>query len=107
MDYQLRVVVVTPWRDGIQPSDRQAIKQHLLGLMLQAPKPVKVQLAAGLEEPPSPSCINPTPPTPPPPLQPPVGSTGLDLQHAQILSIFLSFLKTKKTTHFFFILQYV
>jgi exportin-2 (importin alpha re-exporter) len=35
---------------GIQPSDREAIKQHLLGLMLQAPKPVKVQLSAGLEE---------------------------------------------------------
>mmetsp|Transcript_114882 Transcript_114882/g.199027 ORF Transcript_114882/g.199027 Transcript_114882/m.199027 type:complete len:964 (+) Transcript_114882:72-2963(+) len=35
---------------GIQPGDRQAIKQHLLGLMLQAPKPIQVQLAAGLEE---------------------------------------------------------
>lgn len=35
---------------GIPPSDRQAIKQHLLSLMLQAPKQVQVQLAAGLEE---------------------------------------------------------
>lgn len=35
---------------GISASDRQAIKQHLLTLMLQAPKPVQVQLAAGLEE---------------------------------------------------------
>jgi len=35
---------------GVAPSDRQAIKQHLLSLMLQAPKLVQVQLAAGLEE---------------------------------------------------------
>lgn len=35
---------------GITPNDRQAIKQHLLSLMLQAPKPTQVQLAAGLEE---------------------------------------------------------
>lgn len=35
---------------GISDSDRQAIKQHLLTLMLQAPRPVQVQLAAGLEE---------------------------------------------------------
>lgn len=35
---------------GISASDRQAIKQHLLSLMLQAPKQVQVQLAAGLEE---------------------------------------------------------
>eukprot|EP00929_Paragymnodinium_shiwhaense_P111726 TRINITY_DN80014_c0_g1_i1.p1 TRINITY_DN80014_c0_g1~~TRINITY_DN80014_c0_g1_i1.p1 ORF type:complete len:959 (+),score=227.64 TRINITY_DN80014_c0_g1_i1:109-2985(+) len=35
---------------GISATDRQAIKQHLLSLMLQAPKPVQVQLAAGLEE---------------------------------------------------------
>mmetsp|Transcript_81971 Transcript_81971/g.171553 ORF Transcript_81971/g.171553 Transcript_81971/m.171553 type:complete len:967 (+) Transcript_81971:128-3028(+) len=35
---------------GVPPSDRQAIKQHLLGLMLQTPKPVQVMLAAGLEE---------------------------------------------------------
>jgi len=35
---------------GIAESDRQAIKQHLLTLMLQAPKAMQVQLAAGLEE---------------------------------------------------------
>lgn len=35
---------------GISVSDRQAIKQHLLSLMLQAPKAIQVQLAAGLEE---------------------------------------------------------
>mmetsp|Transcript_55561 Transcript_55561/g.157796 ORF Transcript_55561/g.157796 Transcript_55561/m.157796 type:complete len:967 (-) Transcript_55561:328-3228(-) len=35
---------------GISASDRQAIKQHLLTLMLQAPTQVQVQLAAGLEE---------------------------------------------------------
>eukprot|EP00933_Yihiella_yeosuensis_P027476 TRINITY_DN21379_c0_g1_i1.p1 TRINITY_DN21379_c0_g1~~TRINITY_DN21379_c0_g1_i1.p1 ORF type:complete len:966 (+),score=204.50 TRINITY_DN21379_c0_g1_i1:60-2957(+) len=35
---------------GISESDRQAIKQHLLSLMLQASKQVQVQLAAGLEE---------------------------------------------------------
>ncbi|CAK0906636.1 unnamed protein product [Prorocentrum cordatum] len=35
---------------GVSASDRQAIKQHLLSLMLQAPKPVQVQLSAGLEE---------------------------------------------------------
>jgi len=35
---------------GIAVSDRQAIKQHLLSLMLQAPKQVQVQLAAALEE---------------------------------------------------------
>ncbi|CAE7020114.1 Cse1 [Symbiodinium sp. KB8] len=35
---------------GISASDRQAIKQHILSLMLQAPKQVQVQLSAGLEE---------------------------------------------------------
>jgi len=35
---------------GIAPADREAIKQHLLSLMLQAPKPIQVQLAAGVEE---------------------------------------------------------
>lgn len=35
---------------GIAAADRQAIKQHLLTLMLQAPKPIQVQLAAGVEE---------------------------------------------------------
>lgn len=35
---------------GVSASDRQAVKQHLLMLMLQAPKQVQVQLAAGLEE---------------------------------------------------------
>ncbi|CAE7659585.1 cse1l [Symbiodinium pilosum] len=35
---------------GIAASDRQAIKQHILSLMLQAPKQVQVQLSAGLEE---------------------------------------------------------
>lgn len=35
---------------GIPQADRDAIKQHLLSLMLQAPKPIQVQLAAGLEE---------------------------------------------------------
>lgn len=35
---------------GISSSDRQAIKQHILSLMLQAPKQVQVQLSAGLEE---------------------------------------------------------
>ncbi|CAE7469287.1 cse1l [Symbiodinium natans] len=35
---------------GISTSDRQAIKQHILSLMLQAPKQVQVQLSAGLEE---------------------------------------------------------
>jgi len=35
---------------GISAPDRQAIKQHLLSLMLQAPKQIQVQLAAGLEE---------------------------------------------------------
>eukprot|EP00446_Apocalathium_sp_SHHI-4_P008304 CAMPEP_0177163592 /NCGR_PEP_ID=MMETSP0367-20130122/6494_1 /TAXON_ID=447022 ORGANISM="Scrippsiella hangoei-like, Strain SHHI-4" /NCGR_SAMPLE_ID=MMETSP0367 /ASSEMBLY_ACC=CAM_ASM_000362 /LENGTH=1049 /DNA_ID=CAMNT_0018609427 /DNA_START=1 /DNA_END=3147 /DNA_ORIENTATION=+ len=34
----------------ISPADRQAIKQHLLSLMLQAPKTVQVMLAAALEE---------------------------------------------------------
>jgi exportin-2 (importin alpha re-exporter) len=35
---------------GIVASDRETIKTHLLSLMLQAPKPIKVQLGAGLEE---------------------------------------------------------
>jgi len=35
---------------GVAATDRQAIKQHLLALMLQAPKPIQVQLSAGLEE---------------------------------------------------------
>eukprot|EP00403_Amphidinium_massartii_P029859 CAMPEP_0178390178 /NCGR_PEP_ID=MMETSP0689_2-20121128/10510_1 /TAXON_ID=160604 /ORGANISM="Amphidinium massartii, Strain CS-259" /LENGTH=939 /DNA_ID=CAMNT_0020010675 /DNA_START=68 /DNA_END=2887 /DNA_ORIENTATION=+ len=35
---------------GMAAADKQAIKQHLLTLMLQAPKPIQVQLAAGLEE---------------------------------------------------------
>jgi exportin-2 (importin alpha re-exporter) len=35
---------------GIAVTDRQAIKENLLSLMLQAPKPVQVQLGAGLEE---------------------------------------------------------
>jgi len=35
---------------GIAAADRQAIKQHILSLMLQAPKQVQVQLSAGLEE---------------------------------------------------------
>jgi len=35
---------------GISASDRQAIKQHILSLMLQAPRQVQVQLSAGLEE---------------------------------------------------------
>lgn len=35
---------------GISQSDKEVVKQHILSLMLQAPKPIQVQLAAGLEE---------------------------------------------------------
>lgn len=35
---------------GIAANDRQAIKQHLLSLMLQAPKLLQVQLSAAVEE---------------------------------------------------------
>eukprot|EP00928_Gymnodinium_smaydae_P076155 TRINITY_DN5913_c0_g3_i1.p1 TRINITY_DN5913_c0_g3~~TRINITY_DN5913_c0_g3_i1.p1 ORF type:complete len:1066 (+),score=253.50 TRINITY_DN5913_c0_g3_i1:716-3913(+) len=49
-NYIKRQWCIDPAQGGIPVADRQAIKQHLLGLMLQAPKPVQVQLAAGLEE---------------------------------------------------------
>jgi len=35
---------------GISQSDKEIVKQHILSLMLQAPKQIQVQLAAGLEE---------------------------------------------------------
>lgn len=49
-NYIRRQWSMDPSLGGIQLNDRQAFKQHLLSLMLQAPKPVQVQLAAGLEE---------------------------------------------------------
>lgn len=49
-NYVRRQWSVEAAQGGISASDRQAIKHHLLSLMLQAPKPVQVQLAAGLEE---------------------------------------------------------
>jgi len=49
-NYIRRQWLVDGQAGGISASDKQAIKQHLLTLMLQASKPVQVQLAAGLEE---------------------------------------------------------
>ncbi|CAE8654897.1 unnamed protein product, partial [Polarella glacialis] len=49
-NYIIRQWTVQGAGGGITAPDRQAIKQHLLSLMLQAPKQVQVQLARGLEE---------------------------------------------------------